>query len=290
MQILIVSSDYLSQPHRTIVDNIIKYLPEHTIRVSNITDLINGDNIDIIYVLNIMDAIKYKIPHIGKIPYCTSIRSYRSIQEYSEKLVTILSYFTAISADNFHMIYAINHPQKFETPHAADSDLFKETKPIDIKTKKLTVGYVGSFRDDKQYKIFQKATEKIKGKLIIKPVGKVSKKIAFEDMPAYYNSIDVLVCCSKQEGGPTPPLEAALCGRPTISTNVGFMETAFGANISLFDGKIENLIEKLLFFVNHRTFCKELGQKAKIRIQKHWNWKILINNYKEMFEYTYGQR
>jgi len=295
MQILIVSSDYLSQPHNTIVDNIIKHLPEHLFKITNIPTneemaFANVADNNIIYFLNIMDMIKYTVPYNLKIPACVSIRSYRSIQEYPEKLAEILPKFKAISADNAHMIYSIEHPKKFETPHSADSDLFKETKAIDTTARKLTVGYVGSWRDDKQYKLFQKATEKLKGKLIIKLVGKVSKKIAFADMPDYYNDIDVLVCCSRQEGGPTPPLEAALCGRSTISTDVGFMKNAFGPNISLFDGRVENLVERLLFLVNHRTFCKEMGQKAKIHIQTHWNWNNLVENYRQMFEYTYERK
>lgn len=288
MEILIISSDYESLPHKTIVDNIVKHLPEY--RFSIYRSINPNCNADVIYFLNIMDIIKngYYPKNAGNIPSCTSIRSHRSFQEYPEKLKEILPHFKAISGDNWKMLSNVDFPNKFITPHAADESKFQETQPIDSNSKKLTVGYVGSFRDDKQYKIFQKATKKLGNKIVIKLAGKVSKKLAFDDMCEYYASVDCIVCCSKQEGGPTPPLEAALCGRSTITTDVGFMKEAFGNTATFFDGTEKDLIQKIEFLINHRHFLIELGQKAKKRIKNQWNWAILVKNYKDMFEDCHG--
>jgi glycosyltransferase involved in cell wall biosynthesis len=41
------------------------------------------------------------------------------------------------------------------------------------------------------------------------------------DMAAWYQSLDVFLCTASAEGTPNPPVEAAACGVPVISTNVG---------------------------------------------------------------------
>jgi hypothetical protein len=47
----------------------------------------------------------------------------------------------------------------------------------------------------------------------------------YEDLPAWYNSLDVLVCTSLIEGVPMPPLEALACGVPVvIPQGVGMLD------------------------------------------------------------------
>jgi len=52
--------------------------------------------------------------------------------------------------------------------------------------------------------------------------------IPFQEMPDYYNSIDVLLCASDIEGTPNTVLEAMACGLPVISTDVGIVPEVFG--------------------------------------------------------------
>lgn len=297
MRILIASSDYYSQPHKSIVDNIIKYIPEHKFEIANGVNCIGYWNPDIIYYLNIMDMIKYQhdIWQNLTIPICSSIRSHRPLQEYKDNLNFNLSKLVAVSADNEKMLnisiekYIKHHNlvlKPFITPHSADPEVFKETNPINLTPRKIIVGYVGSFRDDKQYDIFQEACKEAKNFVIPKTAGKVSHKIPYDQMCAFYNSIDVLVCCSKQEGGPSPPLEAALCGRAIITTDVGFMRKAFGQYASYFNGSVAHLVTKLKYFHDNRKHLMEMGISAKRVISNRWTWKILIKNYKEMFEYV----
>ena len=49
-----------------------------------------------------------------------------------------------------------------------------------------------------------------------------------EEMPDYYNKLDVLLCASAMEGTPDPVLEAMACGVPVISTDVGVVSEVFG--------------------------------------------------------------
>jgi len=48
-----------------------------------------------------------------------------------------------------------------------------------------------------------------------------NKDYSYQSISEFYKSIDVLICCSTEEGGPLGPFEAAMCGVPVISTKVG---------------------------------------------------------------------
>ena len=51
-----------------------------------------------------------------------------------------------------------------------------------------------------------------------------------EEMPKFYNSLNLYVCASKTEGTPLTVIEAMAMGIPVISTNVGVVEEALGEN------------------------------------------------------------
>jgi hypothetical protein len=52
-----------------------------------------------------------------------------------------------------------------------------------------------------------------------------TKRYAWTDMPGFYQGLDVLVCTSRVEGGPLPPLEALACGTPVvIPRGVGLLD------------------------------------------------------------------
>ena len=65
----------------------------------------------------------------------------------------------------------------------------------------------------------------------------------FDDLHLFYSQIDLLVCCSTFEGGPTPLVEANAFGIPFLSTDVGFAKEV----ASNFDKVIKvNSSEKLM--------------------------------------------
>lgn len=115
-----------------------------------------------------------------------------------------------------------------------------------------------------------------------------------EEMPEYYNEIDVCLCTSIMEGTPLPILEAMSCGIPIISTDVGVVPEALGEKQSAYiigdreygknDEKIRNVLkEKLIEIYQNRKILKELSEENIKSIQRYDGGKIVLE-YKTYFE------
>lgn len=110
--------------------------------------------------------------------------------------------------------------------------------------------------------------------------------IPHDEMPEYYNSIDLYICASKNEGTPNPVLESMASGVPVISTNVGIVRDAFGKKQSeyiLKNRTKEALKENIKKLMNNKSQFKELSEENLEKI-KDWSWKKKCDQFKEFFE------
>lgn len=110
--------------------------------------------------------------------------------------------------------------------------------------------------------------------------------IPYEQMPNYYNKIDVYICASKTEGTPEPVLEAMACGVPIISTNVGIVLEAFGEKQKRFileQRTKEELKNKIKELLNNKKLFEELSFENLEQI-KSWDWKQITLKYKKFFD------
>lgn len=110
--------------------------------------------------------------------------------------------------------------------------------------------------------------------------------IPHDKMPEYYNSIDVYICASKNEGTPNPVLESMACGVPIISTDVGIVRDVLGEKQKEFILKerskeaLKQAIRKLL---EDRKQFEELSKENLKQIQE-WSWPKKCEQFKEFFE------
>ena len=115
-----------------------------------------------------------------------------------------------------------------------------------------------------------------------------------EEMPDYYNEIDVCLCTSIMEGTPLPILEAMSCGIPIISTDVGVVPEALGEKQSAYiigdreygknDEEVRKALkEKLIDIYQNRKILKELSEENIESIQRYDGGKIVLE-YKTYFE------
>ncbi len=107
-----------------------------------------------------------------------------------------------------------------------------------------------------------------------------------EEMKDFYNSIDIYVCVSKEEGGPNTILEAMCCGVPIISTDVGFVKDVLGKKQSQYiieERNIENLKNKIKELINNREMLKKLSEENLEEIEKY-SYDVIAKQFKEFFE------
>lgn len=93
------------------------------------------------------------------------------------------------------------------------------------------------------------------------------RRIPHEEMPGYYDSIDVYVCASRIEGTPNPVLEAMACGVPVISTDVGVVPQLFGPQQQQFilqERSVDALCRML------RTLADSPEQRVRLSQENLW--------------------
>ena len=167
-----------------------------------------------------------------------------------------------------------------------------------VKNRKLKIGWVGNseFTDsegDSDLKGVRKIIKPALEELIqegypieIKFADRKEGYIPHDKMPDYYNSIDVYICASKNEGTPNPVLESMASGVPIISTNVGIVRDAFGKKQTEFileERSKEALKNKLITLLNHKELLEELSKENLEQI-KDWTWERKCQQFKEFFK------
>lgn len=112
------------------------------------------------------------------------------------------------------------------------------------------------------------------------------KMISHDEMPNYYNCIDLYVCTSSSEGTPNPVLESMASGIPVISTHVGIVPEAFGEKQKHFileERSKECLKAKIIELLNDKKQFKELSIENLVKI-KEWTWEKKCQQFKQFFE------
>ena len=111
------------------------------------------------------------------------------------------------------------------------------------------------------------------------------KFIPHNEMPQYYNKIDIYICASRTEGSPDTVIEAMACGIPVISTDVGIVPEVFGEKQKEFiiERTKEELKKKIINLISNKQKLKMLSDENLKQIQK-WDWKNQGEKYKEFFE------
>jgi len=96
-----------------------------------------------------------------------------------------------------------------------------------------------------------------------------------------YNRAHVLMVASTIDGTPNPALEAASCGRPILSNEIGNMPDFIeqGVNGFLVRREIEDYAEKLRWMSKNTAKCDKMGQRARQKIEDEWCWKKTLNRY-----------
>ena len=144
----------------------------------------------------------------------------------------------------------------------------------------LTIGWIGNSNWNLKYKDFKgfhsvlipvlDELEKEGYKIERHFADKNIKLRTNEEMPAYYQELDIVTILSNEEGTPRPIIEGMASGVPIITTDVGIAKEVFGP------------LQKELI-LGTRTFDndEEIKSKLKQKIIELYNNRELLNKIKE---------
>lgn len=180
-----------------------------------------------------------------------------------------------------------------------DLDLFKmknKEKYCNIENNTIKIGWTGNSKfadeEDDDLKGLNKIIKPAIKELIdegynieLDVADRNVKMIPHDEMPDYYNNIDIYICASRTEGHPDPVLEAMACGVPIISTDVGIVSETFGEKQKEFiiARSKDDLKKKLIYLINNKEKLNELSKENLKQIQG-WTWKNKCEMYKDFFD------
>ena len=170
--------------------------------------------------------------------------------------------------------------------HGVDETIFDRSKCKPVVNDVLNVGTSGRSRSDgkKGFDIVSKACEKVGARHLTTRYqgGRLTK----EQMPQFYNSIDVYACMSKTEGLCNPILESGAMGVPVISTTAGAATEMIndGWNGLLINRDLESLVKALQRLKSNFIECRAMGNRFEREILDNWTWDVRIEDFRRMFE------
>ncbi|AMO57817.1 glycosyltransferase [Endozoicomonas montiporae] len=123
----------------------------------------------------------------------------------------------------------------------------------------------------------------------------VSDRVHFlgvvEDMPSFFQAIDVFCLASQREGLPLSPLEAQACGRNVVLTDVGGCSEAVAPDYGLLvpAGDIDSLSTALQRQLDEG--CSDQARhSARQFVQKHGDLNRMISQYQQFYLQSLGKQ
>ena len=161
------------------------------------------------------------------------------------------------------------------TPNGVDIELFRPRREVGTD-ETLRVGFSGSKKHDWRKGISEviEPAAGLPGVELRLAMPAEGSYVPLEEMPAFYNELDVYVCASSSEGFSLSVLEAAASGRPIVSTRVGGSEDLIedGVNGFLVDRDVAAIREKLELLAANRDLARAMGAANRRIVEERWSW------------------
>lgn len=234
-----------------------------------------------------------------------NIREYRKLNRDSRVIAGVrgwlgfkrtkhlLHLYDAVNADNLRLLEAVKGYQGsvFLCHAGVDTELFK---PLSVdRPAEFRIGWAGN---EGQCVKNVDILPKLGHPYVI--AGKRKRtRIKHENMPTFYNGLDVYVHLSSMgvlvgedaEGCPLPVLEAGACGIPILATETSGAAREFLCDWQIIKGDIrrgEGLAEmrrKLNEFKANPILREELGFKNRQVAVDTWGWEHKVKQYEKFF-------
>ena len=105
-------------------------------------------------------------------------------------------------------------------------------------------------------------------------------RVAFNQIPMYFNMLDILANISDYESFGVSVIEAMACEKPVIATNTGGLKeiienSTFGSLVEV--GNIEQTANEIEKYLLDENLKQTVGKAAREKVIKKYNWEDNIN-------------
>jgi len=167
-------------------------------------------------------------------------------------------------------------PDIYYTPNGIDCNMFFPKQDMPDNFKAGTVARYYRWKLKRIDNIFIPSTKKAQVDHKILSGG--NDILSYDQMPDFYNDISCYICTSRSEGFSTSCLEAAACGRPIISTDVGGTEELIISEVTgiIADVSVESFSSKISLLKNDIEKCKMMGDNARKHVINNYSWEKVV--------------
>ena len=176
------------------------------------------------------------------------------------------------------------------TKYTCDLETFYPEKKT--QNDKIVIGWTGSLTNHPgkrgYHEFIKPITDEISELELKVQDGSVNPITDDNNMREFYNSLDLYIVASRSEGTPRPAIEAAACGVPVISTDVGIIPELLveGVNGFVVERTYEAIKNKLHWIVDNREVLPQMGKNNRQKMEEEFNWENLIYQWTDFLQYS----
>lgn len=196
---------------------------------------------------------------------------------YMEKFFRRANKCKAIFCNNIKSLRDLNRiyaGPSFYVPRGVDTNVFYPESTEFKSRKRLRVVFVGKKNPEKGLEeIIEPACKEVNARLITNQRN-FTNALSKDDMRRIYNMADVYIVASTMDGTPNTALEAAACGKPILTNEIGNMPQfiEYGVNGFLISRNINAYINRLNWFKRNRWPAWKMGIEARKTVENGWTW------------------
>ncbi len=177
-------------------------------------------------------------------------------------------------------------------PRGVSPEIFYPTSDEFVKKpkEKFTVAFCGKSNPEKGLKKYIIPACQEAGVKLITNERNFTNALPEKKMRNFYNRADAYIVASTMDGTPNTALEAAACGKPIVSNQIGNMPEFInkGKNGFLLPLEVEKYTNRLRWMANNQRKTWKMGLEARKTIMESWTWEKVLENERDAFRKILG--
>ena len=228
----------------------------------------------------------------------TCFRKGTDPEEEFQKAIAILRQFKGVTCNSkvLETMLKPHLPDIILAQNGVDADVFSPGRRREFNPTNITVGWVGRTKAAKNYPMIRwamaEASETVPIAFNDLALAKSARTpLGRSAMADYYRSLDFLVCGSFHEGFSNAVLEAAACGVPAITTEVGdhrllVREGETGWFIAPTAESLIACVERLEHLEPWEY--RRMSEAIRAEVEARWTWQRRVEPYRKALEEICG--